>query len=120
MRTARSSGRPGGGSPPGTPPLWTEFLTHAYENITLHQKWKIWSSEFLSGRVDFEVTRPVIGEWNPNLSEKPVSENVTGQFIRRPEVSQGLVHYWSSVFVSICHFLCDNSSCVLLRSQRRI
>ena len=42
MRTARSSSRPGG-SPPGTPPpeadtpLWTEFLTHAYENITLPQ-----------------------------------------------------------------------------------
>ena len=62
MRTARSSSRPGG-SPPGSltgadtppqsrqppleqtppradrhpPPPWTEFLTHAYENITLPQ-----------------------------------------------------------------------------------
>ena len=48
MRTARSSSRPGGGlhqAPPWSrhptrtrhPPLWTEFLTHAYENITLPQ-----------------------------------------------------------------------------------
>ena len=27
----------GGGTCPGTPLLWTEFLTHAYENITLPQ-----------------------------------------------------------------------------------
>ena len=54
MRTARSSGRPGGvstrhppgaGTPPGAgiphpagpDPPWTEFLTHACENITLSQ-----------------------------------------------------------------------------------
>ena len=43
MRTARTSSHPGGsapGTPPGTrhhPPLWTEFLTHACENITLPQ-----------------------------------------------------------------------------------
>ena len=42
MCTARRSIRLGGG-PPGTPPrskhrpLWTEFLTHAYENIILPQ-----------------------------------------------------------------------------------
>ena len=47
MRTARGSSRPGG-APPGTPPEqapprskypppWTEFLTHACENITLPQ-----------------------------------------------------------------------------------
>ena len=28
---------PGQGTCPGTPPLWTEFLTHASENITLPQ-----------------------------------------------------------------------------------
>ena len=36
MRTACSSSCPGGRSPPDPPPPpWTEFLTHASENITL-------------------------------------------------------------------------------------
>ena len=42
MRTARSSSRPGEGGlhthpRDQAPPLWTEFLTHACENITLPQ-----------------------------------------------------------------------------------
>ena len=39
MRTARSSSRPSGGgfSTRRPPPPWTEFLTHASENITLPQ-----------------------------------------------------------------------------------
>ena len=32
----------------------------------------------------------LIGEWNQNLSEKTVSENLRRRFIRRLEVSQGL------------------------------
>ena len=35
--SAPGGSAPGGCSCPGTPPLWTEFLTHAYENITLPQ-----------------------------------------------------------------------------------
>ena len=36
-RPPRAGTPPGSSSPDQAPPLWTEFLTHAYENITLLQ-----------------------------------------------------------------------------------
>ena len=77
MRTARSSSRPGG-SPPGTPqrkhpqeeappqrkptweeapPLWTEFLTHASENITLPQTFAFAGSNNSSVKIAVSLLR---------------------------------------------------------------
>ena len=45
----------------------------------------------------------LIGEWNQNLSEKTVSENVSRRFIRRLEVSQGLY----TRLISVCQPVAD-------------
>ena len=56
----------GGCTCPGTPPLWTEFLTHAYENITLPQ------TSFAGGNNVFYQSSEAY--FHPNIFERKCRE----------------------------------------------